>query len=155
MHPESFIFDRMTKKERELYKEANNSGCCLPMHASRTHASRNPRIESSGRAPVLVANKRNYFIIPKLTVKRFRNAPLAIALESHPQLKNHVPGLSQPRLGLQFKRILSYQTSTYCESHHDEGPMILDRVISIGSYPDVLLEPCIRYTHDLSHLESR
>ena len=29
----------------------------------------------------------------------------------------------------QFKRILSYQTSTYYESHHDEGPMIVDRVI--------------------------
>ena len=112
MHPDFFIFDRMTKKERELYKEAslvktNNKIIVQKFRVQFTH--------SSGRAPILVANNYFCFIIPKLTVKRFRNAPMAIALESHPQPKNHVPGSSQPSQGSQFKRILSYQTSTYCE----------------------------------------
>jgi hypothetical protein len=66
----TFIFDHMTKKERELYKK------CLGYR---------------------ILNKWNYyyFIIPKLTVKRFRNAPMAIAwaivLDSHPQLPAQEP----------------------------------------------------------------
>ena len=68
-------------------------------------------------------------MILELIVKRLRNAPMAIARESHPRPKNHVLGLSHPSPQSQFKRTLSYQTSTYYESHHDEGPMIVDRVI--------------------------
>ena len=67
------------------------------------------------------------------TVKRFRNAPTAIALESHPQPKNHAPGLLQPSPESQLKRILSYQTCTYCESHHGEEPMVLDWVVRTSS----------------------
>jgi hypothetical protein len=59
MHPEFFIFDRMTKKERELYKEAslvktNNKIIVQKFRVQFTHAciaESADRIERAGPYP--------------------------------------------------------------------------------------------------------
>ena len=55
MHPEFFIFDRMTKKERELYKEAslvktNNKIIVQKFRVQFTYACMHRGIRGSNRA---------------------------------------------------------------------------------------------------------